>query len=362
METFIPEKAYWVAASFFARGGTLRRLLNGFDSGQAMWQAPEEAFAALGLHRDTIHRIMNERSRRDPLSDLSACHQHGVAIVTIGDADYPSLLREAADAPGLLFYRGTLPRAEAVSLALVGTRRVSTYGTSVAMKFARAFARAGCVVVSGLARGVDGLAHEAAVDCGGITVAVIGSGLDRSSLYPREHWRLSEAIVEHGGAIISEYPPGIGPEQHHFPERNRIIAGLCRAVLVVEAPEKSGALLTAYQALEENREVFAVPGSIFEKNSVGVHRLIQRGAQLVTEPEEVLGALGLVVEKTSAPSAALTSLEQTVLEAISESPRGFDALVGACSLSPSDLATTLSLLELKGLIKDLGGKRYVLVV
>ncbi len=211
--------------------------------------------------------------------------------ITIKDNNYPRLLKEIYDPPEQLYITGELKAKEKYPLAVVGTRKMSDYGKRVTVFLVKGLVKAGFTIISGLALGIDGLAHQTALDAGGRTIAVLGSGLD--IIYPPEHKKLAADIIKSGGAVISEYPPGARPSRRTFPARNRIVAGLSLAVLVIEAPEKSGALITAKVALDQGREVLAVPGNIYNPNSIGCHKLIKMGAKAVTNPEDVFDALNL---------------------------------------------------------------------
>jgi DNA processing protein len=352
--------AYWVALASIVRGRQLKRLIDRFASGSAAWQATRPELVAIGFEPATAERIAAERERLAPERALAEVERHGLSVARQSDPAYPPLLKETYDAPMLLFYRGRLPSAEDQTLAVVGTRSFSAYGKAATITLVRELAGAGLAIVSGLARGVDALAHETTLEVGGRTIAVLGSGLDDASVYPREHVRLAGRIVAGGGAVLSEYPPGVGPERHHFPERNRIIAGLSLGTLVVEAPETSGALITAKIALDYNREVLAVPGSIFERTAAGTNELLKLGARLVTAPADVLDALQLEARPTARHDARdLTDAERAILAALAGDPRHVDDLAAATALAAATLLSTLSLLELKGAVKDVGGKHYI---
>ncbi|MDA2921876.1 DNA-processing protein DprA [Patescibacteria group bacterium AH-259-L07] len=211
--------------------------------------------------------------------------------ITPQDKNYPQLLKEIPDSPHKLYVWGVLKQKEKYPLAVVGTRKVSNYGKQVTIELVKELAKQGLTIISGLALGVDGISHQAALDANGRTIAVLGSGFDH--LYPQEHAKLANDIVKSGGAIITEYPPDAKPTQKTFPARNRIIAGMSLGVLVIEAPMRSGALITARHALEQNRDVFAVPGSIYNKNSAGTNNLIKMGAKPVTSPEDILESFNL---------------------------------------------------------------------
>ncbi|HEY8342544.1 MAG TPA: DNA-processing protein DprA [Calditerricola sp.] len=315
-----------------------------------------------------------------------------VGLLTYWDAAYPSLLAHIADPPPVLFVRGDLKALDAPGLAIVGTRRPTPYGRAAARRLAFDAAGQGWTVVSGLAAGIDGEAHLGALEAGGTTVAVLGCGVD--VVYPRQHRRLYERIWREGGLVLSELPPGTPPQKGFFPRRNRIISGLSHGVVVVEAGEKSGSLITADLALEQGREVFAVPGSIFSPESRGPHALIQQGAKLVTGIDDVLselaGAAGLAATSRAdarvqaaagtgagrggrahdAGSSSETPPEPPFLTALSPEERAVwphlvrgpvhvDDLVAATGLTPGALHAALLALELRGWVMQLAGGLYV---
>lgn len=352
---------YWIALSTVLYGRQLKRLMDGFPSGEAAWRASQQELARVGFEPQTVEKILAEREQLDPETAWTKIERHNLSIVTRGDQNYPATLKETYDAPALLFYRGELPADSEKLIAVVGTRSFSAYGKAATVTLVRELVRTGLTIVSGLARGVDALAHETTLEVGGRTIAVLGSGLDQANIYPREHLRLAQRIIEAGGAVMSEYPPGVGPERHHFPERNRIIAGLSLGTLVVEAPETSGALITAKIALDCNREVMAVPGSIFERTAAGTNGLLKLGARLVTSAADVLDALQLSAQTvSSAPiTADLTDTERAIIAAVVGGPRHVDEIGAMTNLDAATLLSTLSLLELRGAVKDTGGKNYI---
>jgi DNA processing protein len=269
----------------------------------------------------------------------------------LGDRRYPPLLRQLHDPPARLFVRGAgadvLSRS---SVAVVGARSCSPYGAQVARRLGRELAQAGAVVVSGLARGVDAEAHRGALDVGGCTVAVLGCGIDRD--YPRAHTDLARRI-EATGAVVAEYPPGAEPAPWRFPARNRIVAGLCAATVVVEARERSGALITAEFALEEGREVLAVPGEITSALSTGTNALLRQGATPLLAPEDALAAAGL--EAPAAPPAQPDGTRDDILAAVRERPSDMDGLCRRTGRAPAEVAAALVLLELEGLVRSAEG-------
>ncbi len=281
-----------------------------------------------------------------------------IATISINDAAYPPALKEIHNAPRILYVRGTLPARDALSLAVVGTRTPSAYGKQITPGIVRELVRHGATIISGLALGIDGIAHEATLTSGGVTIAVLGAGVDDTSIYPPSHKTLAKRILENGGALVSEYAPGTTPERFHFPERNRIIAGLSRGVLIIEAKEKSGALITATLALKENRDVFAVPGPITSEHSRGPNRLLREGAKAVLDAYDILEEYGIYTAADTTNEQTLSESERAILKLLADGPRFADELSAATGCTPAELNTTLVALELTGHIINLGGGRF----
>lgn len=347
--------SFWIALSFFFAGPRLRKLFDYFPDGRAAWGTEGAALRACGFEATTFLKFDAWRRTQDPRALEERVSAAGIDVVMHGSEAYPSALVPLLDAPALLFRRGASEQFQA-TVAIVGSRLPSAYGRAVTTQLARDIASAGCTVVSGLARGTDGLAHEGAVAVGGRSIGVIGSGLDAASFYPREHWQLAERLVASGGCVFSEYPPGVRPAPHHFPERNRILAGLADVVVVIEAAEKSGALITAYQALEYGKDVAAVPGTITSPLSRGANGLLKRGAAVVTEAADILQLLGL--EPSSSVRPPLTDDEQEVLRAFSETPQLLAEVVERARLSVAAMLPLVASLEEKEYLRDVGGGRY----
>lgn len=265
------------------------------------------------------------------------------------------MLREIFDPPQQLFVRGELPTGPAV--AIVGTRRPTNYGKTIAYQLARELSQSGLVIISGLAYGIDGVVHEAVVEAGGQTVAVLGCGLD--VCYPSRHKGLADQIVLGGGAVITEHTDGTPPLPHHFPLRNRIIAGLSEAVIVPEADARSGSLITAHAALQENRLVMAVPGPITSERSAGPNNLIKAGAIPVTSAADIFVALGLVPADVKKPAVGKTALETSILEALEERAYSTEDLATALECRIPELLSSLTLLEMAGRIRNLGASTWV---
>jgi DNA processing protein len=277
--------------------------------------------------------------------------------ITINDPNYPKLLKEIYDPPKELYVWGELKAEENYPLAVVGTRKVSNYGKQITIDLVRNLAKAGLTIISGLALGVDGIAHQTCLDVNGRTIAVLGSGLNH--IYPAIHRNLAEKIVKSGGAVISEYPPDTKPERWTFPVRNRIIAGLSLGVLVIEAPETSGALITARFALDSGREVFAVPGNINQPNSVGTNQLIKLGAKVVTKAEDILDAFNLVLtEQFKKEIKPANKEEKIILEILNDGPLHVDEIIKKSKLEAPLVNSTLVMMEITGKVKHIGGGIY----
>jgi len=339
------------------------KLFARFESFDAIWGAPAAQLAAVFGSSVIGEAVASARDEAAIDAELSLAAEKDVRLVTLVDAEYPNLLREIDDPPLALYVRGRLPIDPARSIAIVGTRRGTRYGKMVAGRFASQLALKGLTIVSGLAAGIDTAAHQGVIDVGGITVAVLGCGLDYP--YPKRNQPLLQKIVETGTAI-SEYPLGMRPAKWTFPQRNRILAGLSRGVLVVQAPERSGSLITARLALEQGREVFAVPGNINSLTSAGSNRLIKQGAQLVDNVDEILAEFpdllqehGTSAEEAETEVPSLGEREQRIYDLISLEPVHVDDIIARGDLSPTEASHILLLLQLEGLIEEAEGGRYI---
>jgi DNA processing protein len=294
--------------------------------------------------------------------ELVFCERQHIRLLTFSDADFPNYLKQDPSLPLALFVKGTLDFNDRVALAVVGTRKPTEYGRQQAQRFAEHFALVGANVVSGLAYGIDIVAHKATLALGGITTAVLGHGLDR--IYPAQHLSVADRIVESGGALVSEFLSGTKPDPKNFPARNRIIAGLSRATLVVEAAESGGALITARMAFDLNREVFAIPGALDQPSFAGCNTLIQQQlAKLTTKPEDILADLDLIATRTQPredPRKVLSAQEYSIWEKLMPSDGvGLDALAETLRLPIPALVSTLLELEFKGFVRQLPGRMFV---
>ncbi|WP_119072371.1 DNA-processing protein DprA [Aggregatilinea lenta] len=356
-------RKYWLGFNVVKGIGPvrLRALHAHFGDLETAWNASEHDLRAAGLDRRSASNLLQARKsiHLDQLSD--DVDRLGAAALTLDDVDYPALLRELPDAPPVLYIKGTLLDADRWAVAFVGTRRATTYGREVTQTLVEPLVHAGITIVSGMALGIDAAAHKAALDAGGRTIAVLGCGID--TVYPPEHRHLAAAIVE-SGALVTEFPPGTPPEGKNFPVRNRTIGGLSLGVVVVEAPESSGALLTADIAAEQGRDVFAVPGNLTARASKGTNRLIQNGAKLVVSAEDILDELNLtrstVKVRTSVQEIApADATEQALLEVLDSEPVHIDDLCQRTGLPITRVSSALALMELKGMVSRQEGMQYV---
>ena len=356
------ELKYWIALNRIAGIGRVRyqSLFNAFGSLAEAWTAGAGDLRAAGVDARAARLITEERSKIDPDDELTQIEKHGVQALTWLDPRYPAALKETDDPPPVLYARGDISAAHDWAVAVVGTRRPTPYGRQVAEEMSYQLAANRICVVSGLARGVDAIAHPAALQAGGKTVAVMACGLDM--VYPPEHAKLAREIAENG-AVLSEQPLGTQPRGDYFPRRNRILSGLSLGVLVIEGDVKSGAMITARMALEQNREVFAVPGSIFSPQSRGTNDLIQKsGAKLVLNVSDILEELNLTaVPQQMELQEALpaTDTEADLMRHISKEPIHIDEVCRESGLPASTVSSLLAMMELKGLIREVGARAYV---
>ncbi len=356
---------YWLALNNFSKFGPVRfkRIKNYFSSMKEAYQANIGELKHAGIEEKIAQEFITARIDINPEQLLEKMEREKINIITINDQFYPKLLKEIYDPPPLLYYRGQIENLNQFNLAVVGSRKYSSYGQQVTSKLVGDLTQNNITIVSGLALGIDTLAHNTTLDSGGKTIAVLGSGLDQQSIYPSSNRYLANKIVESGGIVFSEFPLSALPMKHHFPQRNRIIAGLCLATLVIEASEKSGALITARYALEQNREVFAVPGSIFAVNSIGTNNLIKLGAKVVSTVSDIIETLDLtqvaeyIDNKKIIPES---TEEESILLHLSHEPIHIDELIKLTKFDASVINSTLTIMEMKGMIKNLGGTQYVI--
>ncbi len=353
---------YWVGFSLIPGIGRVRfaQLENHFGSLEDAWQATSSELKKAGLDRNAVQAITTWTPKISLDDEMEKLSRYGVKIFTCNDEAYPSRLKEIYDYPPLLYVRGELLPQDEWCLAVVGTRRATVYGRQVTEEIVADLAQSQITTVSGLAKGIDSVAHQAALDAGGRSIAVFACGLD--IVYPSENANLARRIMSQG-ALISEYPLGTRPKAENFPRRNRIMSGLSMGVLVVEADVTSGAMITAQFALEQNREVFAIPGSILSPASRGTNHLIQEGAKLVQDYTDILEELNLMtiarqIEMKEILPASDT--ESLLLKQLSAEPIHIDEVCRSSGLPVSTVSSTLAMMELKGLVKQMGPMSYIL--
>lgn len=359
----VDSKKYWVGFNLVKGIGAarLRVLLQYFGDIEAAWNASPQALQAAGLGNKVIDTFLQVRLDVDLETVLQRIQSKGISVLTWEDETYPRRLKDIDQPPPVLYLRGSLLPADEWAVAIVGTRRITAYGRQVTEEIATTLARSGVTIVSGLARGVDSVAHKAALDAGGRTIAVLGSGVD--VIYPNEHRLLAERMIA-SGALLSDYAPGTAPDGVNFPPRNRIISGLSQAVVVVEAGQKSGALITAEFAADQGRDVFAVPGNINAPQSVGCNALIQQGARPLLQARDILEALDLTMVQEHRSARSLLpadATEQQVLAVIGQQPLHIDDIRTQISLPMEQVTAALAMMELKGMVRAVGGMRYVAV-
>jgi DNA processing protein len=357
----VDPKAYWVGFNLVKGIGAvrLRQVLDFFGSLEIAWNSPAEGLLSAGLSQKIIENFKRVRHQVDLELIMANIQKKEIKVITWVDPDYPRRLKEINQAPPVLFVNGSINVEDDWAVAVVGTRRVTPYGRQVAVEIARFLAQNGITVVSGLARGVDAIAHQAALQAGGRSIAVLGSGVD--VVYPPEHQKLAKDLIAQG-ALVSDYPMGTQPDGVNFPPRNRIISGLSLATVVVEAGEKSGALITAEFAVDQGRDVFAVPGSILAAQSDGTNKLIEQGARPLLKMTEILGVLKLeqIPEKQmNRKMNPMSDDEKKILAYLSQDPLHVDELCNLSGLPISEVSATLTMMELKGIVSQVGGMNYV---
>jgi DNA processing protein len=356
---------YWLALSLTPGVGSIliKRLLDRFKTVESIFRAPlKELLKIEGLGAKVASEIQKGPLEKVVRRELSLLEKVGGKIVTLKDNNYPKRLKDIYDPPALLYLRGELRKEDELAIAIVGSRKTSPYGRWFTEKIGEDLARHGITVVSGMARGIDAVAHKGALQGGGRTIAVLGCGVD--VIYPSENRNLFYQIIEQG-AILSEFPMGSPPEGRHFPRRNRIISGLSIGVVIVQASSKSGSLITAGYALEQGREVFAVPGNVGVEGSRGTNQLIKEGAKLVESSEDILEEIlpqwrkeGEIAQKAVTPVPGLTEEEKILYGLLEETPLHIDAIIRESRWDPGKVSSLLLNLELKGLISQLPGKCF----
>ncbi|MFO8035812.1 MAG: DNA-processing protein DprA [Anaerolineales bacterium] len=354
---------YWIGFNLVKGIGPVRlqSLMDTFGDVQSAWKANPVQLRAAGLSEKLSRRIQDVRREADLDKILTSVEQEGITVLTWDDEAYPAGLRDIPQSPPVLYLKGELKDTDRWAVAVVGTRRYTSYGRQVTEEISRALVHRGITIVSGLARGIDGIAHQAALDAGGRTIAVLGSGVDR--IYPPEHRGLAQKIASQG-VVLSDYPLGTPPEGGNFPPRNRIISGLSRGVIVVEAGRRSGALITAKYAADQGREVFAVPGSIHAPQSKGANALIQQGAHPLLSPQDVMEVLELSQVGGGQPKRSelpSNPTEAILYQTLGLEPLHVDDICARVELPVEKVTATLAVMEIKGLVRKTGAMEYMAV-
>ena len=358
------DSMYWLAWQWIMPGmaNRVREMVDHFGSPRQAWEAGEKALAtAPHYRRDTPAKLAQRKAAVNPGELAERLHKMNINFLSCDQKEYPKLLNSIYDPPPAIFYKGQLKPADELAIAVVGARQPSQYGRLVTEKLTKDLGAVGVTVVSGMARGIDTHAHKGALAASARTIAVLGCGLD--IVYPRENKKIMDQIVE-AGAVVSEFPPGSPPNAWHFPARNRIISGLSLGTVVVEAGEKSGALITAGFALEQGRDVMAVPGNIVNTLSRGPHSLIKQGARLVEGAGDILDELGLdklfpLPTPTEKPGLKMSQEEEHLYNTLSLEPISLESIIEKSGLPAQKAMAAMMYLELKGLTKQLPGKFYI---
>ncbi len=362
MEASRKDIKYWVGFSFIPSIGRVRlgQLEGYFGNLEDAWKATPADLRRARLDNNVIQAVVSWRPKISLEAEMEKLDRYGVKVFTWHDSGYPSRLKEIYDYPPILYVRGSLLHEDEWCLAVVGTRRATVYGRQVTEEIVSDLARSKITIASGLAKGIDSIAHRSALEAGGRSVAVFACGLD--TIYPSENAELARRIMQQG-ALISEYPLGTRPRPDNFPRRNRIMSGMSLGVLVTEAGKTSGALITASLALEQNREVFAIPGSILSPASRGTNHLIQEGAKLVHDHIDILEELNLTAVAQQIEMKEIipeSETEAQLIKQLSAEPTHIDEVCRSSGLPVSEVSSTLAMMELKGLVKTVGGMKYVL--
>ena len=336
----------------------LKKITKSGLSFQDLWKMPAgEIRNKLGKER-FIEEILKERESINPEKELEKLEKMDIKFTTIFDKNYPKLLREIFSPPALLYYKGNIDILSKSTLSVVGSRKFTTYGKNATEKIVSCLAEAGYTIVSGMALGIDTFAHKAALCSGGKTAAILGCGLDKP--YPATNTNLFKKIVDSGGVVVSEYMPGMPPLRQHFPARNRIVSGDSTGILVVEAGIKSGALITARDGLEQNKDIFSVPGPIFGESSSGTNQLIKMGACVVTEGKDILEYYGFEAKQKKTELKPSNEIESVVFAALESGEKHIDDIIKTSKHESQKIISTLTLMQIKGKVKNLGGMIYIL--
>lgn len=356
---------YLIALSHFSKFGPvrMRKIKKHFPLFEHAFKASTGEFIRAGIEENIAGEFTTARQSINPDMIMENLEKENIKVTTLDDKNYSKLLKEIYNPPFIIYYKGMLEIGSEFNLAVVGARKYTNYGKMAVENIVGNLAKSGLTIVSGLAMGIDALAHDATLKAGGRAIAVLGSGLDKANIYPASNRYLADKIINSGGVLISEFSPGTPPLRHHFPQRNRIISGLSLGTLIIEAGEKSGSLITANFSLEQNREVFAVPGSIFSLTCKGTNEIIKKGAHVITSANDIIEALDLaqitayIDNKKIIPE---TPEEEKLVLHLTKEPMHINDLIRLTKLDTNVINSTLTIMEMKGMIKNMGNMLYVL--
>lgn len=339
----------------------MKKIIDFFPDLETAWNAGRADFEKAGIDNSILDSLIEAKEKIDPDKEIEKIQANGIEILAIDDPEYPEILKEIYNPPAALYAKGKIKK-DNFAIAIVGSRKVTSYGKQASQMIARDLAASGITVISGMAIGIDTIAHTECLKAGQQTIAVLGSGLDWQSIYPAANRKLAEEIASNG-AVISEYPIGSPPLRHHFPARNRIISGLSLGVVIIEATETSGALITAKYALDQNKSIYAIPGPIFSESSAGTNNLIKSGAKLITSAQEILDDLNLSMAADFIKTREIipeSEEEKIILEHLSREPIHIDKLAQLTKLNTASLNSILVIMEMKGKIRNLGAMMFVI--
>lgn len=360
-------KKYWVGVSVYLKIGPIRfkKLIDYFKEVELIWSAQVKDLIEAGLEKHIADDFVEKRKKINPNQEIEKILKENIKLLTIQDDDYPPLLKKISNPPFLIYYKGKIDFHKNHTLAIVGTRRLSPYGRQAAYEISKNLSESGITTISGMALGIDTIAHQTTLELGGKTIAVLGSGMDSKNMYPQSNFSLAQKIIDSEGAVMTEFPVGTPGLAYNFPLRNRIVSGLSSGVLVIESPSKGGSLITANYAKEQGRKIFALPGNIHNKNSSGTNELIKNNdAKLVTSADDILKDLKI----TSCPGEQVSpgiknqidsKEEKILLKYLGSIPIHIDKLVKLSGLNSQIVTSTITMMEIKGTVKNLGNMNYI---
>lgn len=361
----LEQNKYLIGISVYQKIGPIRysRLIKYFKDEKLIWTSSYDELVNAGLEKNISKDFVIKREQIDLDKEINKLKKEKISIVKIGDTEYPKQLEKIESPPFLIYYKGEIKHNYTKSVAIVGTRKLSHYGKQSTHEITKNLTSNKIITISGLALGIDTIVHKTTVENNGKTIAVLGSGLNDNNIYPKTNFLLSKKIVESGGCVMTEFPAGAQPMPYNFPLRNRIVSGLCSGLLVIESPEKGGSLITASHAKDQGKKIFAVPGSIYSKNSSGTNNLIKNNeATMITNANDLLKGLNVKTNKHSndkkEQTSKLSDNEKIILKLLDRTPMHIDKLVRISGLSSNTISSVVTMLEINGMIKNIGNMNY----